>query len=448
MLSRLSAVLDEAVMGFLALAALGLGLTPFLFELPPGVVQAFEIAGWLVIGIFALEYAVHFAGSPNKNKFALDPWRMLDAFIIVAALLSLLPAVTDAARSSPALRILLLFRILLFGPRIGHGLRQPAAPAQRAAPAGRPQVTLLRPGEAAPRKSDWSELLQWAAAPTSDWLHASNLSPERLAEIASAVGVPHVMVEAALHESSYPRIESGERWTALTVSFPGTSEARHRDPVLLLVTENDVLSLASHPLDLQQPPAESGALPWGPRCALHIVRLTLDRYEEAAGRLERTVRQLERVPASESPDSFFERSFRLKRVLSTAKGDLWRLRGLLEMLGDGRRALPGLGPDQRESLARLAEEADYLYEMVDAIRESLLSLIELHIQIAAHETNRFMRLLAIVSTLALIPAVAGGLLAMNIAGGPWAVTLGQVSFGVLVLMLGVLYIFMAKGWLR
>ena len=448
MLSRVAGVLNEAVMGFLALAALGFGLAPFLFELPSGVEQGFDVAEWAIVGLFALEYAANFALSTDRRKFALDPWRVLDALIIIAALLSLLPAVSDAARSTPVLRMLRLFRILLFGPRVGHGLQRPAVTPLRPAASGEPQVTVLRPGEPAPRKCDWHELLRWAAAPTSDWLHASNLAPDRLKEIATAAGVPHVMIEAALHESSYPRIEAGARWTALTVSLPSIGDSIHRDPVLLLVSASDVLSLATHPLDLQQLPAQAGALPWGPRCALHIIRLVLARNEELAGRLERTVRQLEELPANESPDRFFAQTFRLKRALSTAKGDLWRLRGLLEMLADGRRVLPGVGPEQRESFAHLAEEADYLYETVDDIRESVLSLIELHIDIAAHETNRFMRLLAIVSVLALIPAIAGGLLGMNLGDAPWTVTLGQVAFGTLILMLGVLYTFMAKGWLR
>jgi hypothetical protein len=42
----------------------------------------------------------------------------------------------------------------------------------------------------------------------------------------------------------------------------------------------------------------------------------------------------------------------------------------------------------------------------------------------------------------------GGLLGMNLGEAPWPVTLGQVAFGTLVLTLGVLYTFMAKGWLR
>ena len=61
MLSRISAVLNEAAMGFLALAALSLGLAPFLFELPRGVEQGFDVAQWAINGLFALEYADNFA---------------------------------------------------------------------------------------------------------------------------------------------------------------------------------------------------------------------------------------------------------------------------------------------------------------------------------------------------------------------------------------------------
>jgi Mg2+ and Co2+ transporter CorA len=448
MLSRLSSILDESVMGFLALTAMSIGLAPFLFKLPGGVEQGFEIANWAIVGLFALEYVVNFALSTNRSKFVLAPWRMLDAVIIAAPLLLLLLAASNTARLTPVLRILRLFRILLFGPRIVHGLQHPVLSQPRPAPVGQPQITLLRANESTTRTGDWSELLQWAGAPESDWLHASNLSPERLMEIASAIGVPHVMIEAALQESSFPRIESGGRWTALAVSLPSAGDIMRRDPVLLLVSANAVLSLSLHPLDLQKLPAESGALPWGPRCALYIIRLVLARDEELAGRLERMVRQIEELPVIESPESFFRQTFHLKRILSTVRGDLWRLRGMLEMLADGRRQLPGLGPDQRKSIEQLAEEADYLYETADNIRESVLSLIELHLDIAARDTNRFLRLMAIVTTLALIPAIVGGLLGMNLGEAPWPVTLGQVAFGTLVLMLGVLYTFMAKGWLR
>lgn len=448
MLRRLADLLGEALMGFLALAALGTGLAPFLFSLTPAAESAIDAAEWVIIGLFALEYAVHLAVASDRAAYLRDPWRMLDAAIVLGSLASLLPSISDAARTMPALRILRLFRVLLFGVRAGHGVSSPALRPARPLPEGPPRVTRLASGSEAIVAGEWADLLRWAASPTSEWIHASNLAPQRLREAAEAAGVPHVMVEAALNESSYPRLESGKRWSSLTISVPSRSDLASRDPVLMLLTEDDVLSLAVHPLELEKPPAPLGALPWGPRCALDVVRRVLERNEELAGRLERELRELEALPADESPERFFESTFRLKRALSVAKGDLWRLRGLLQMLAEGRRTLPGIGEEGRAAAARLAEEADYLYETIDNTRESVLSLIDLHINVAAHDTNRFMRLVAIVSTLGLIPAVTGGLMGMNLADSPWPVTLGQVAFGTLILILGVLYAFLAKGWLR
>jgi Mg2+ and Co2+ transporter CorA len=448
MLRRLADLLSEALMGFFALAALGTGLAPFLFSLTPAAESAIDAAEWVIVGLFALEYAVHLAVASDRAAYVRDPWRMLDAVIVLGSLASLLPAISDAARTMPALRILRLFRVLLFGVRAGHGVAAPALRPARPLPEGPPRVTRLASGCEAIVAGEWTDLLRWAASPTSEWIHASNLTPQRLREAAEAAGVPHVMVEAALNESSYPRLESGKRWSSLTISVPSRSDVGLRDPVLLLFTEDDVLSLALHPLELEKPPASFGALPWGPRCALDVVRRVLERNEELAGRFERELRELEALPADESPERFFESTFRLKRALSVSKGDLWRLRGLLEMLAEGRRTLPGIGEAGRAAAGGLAEEADYLYETIDNTRESVLSLIDLHINVAAHDTNRFMRLVAIVSTLGLIPAVTGGLMGMNLVDSPWPVTLGQVAFATLILILGVLYAFLAKGWLK
>jgi len=448
MLRRLAAVLSEAVMGFLALGALSAGLAPLLFDLPPAIEASCDAAEWVIVALFALEYGVQCALAGNRLRFVLDPWRLLDALIIVGSLASALPAVSDAARSMPALRILRLFRALLFGMRARRGIQGEGSAAERPAPTGAPRVSILHRGASGPRAGAWEDLLRWAAAPTGDWVHAGNLPPERLREIASAAGVPNVVIEAALHETSFPRLEAGPRWTRLTLSVPSKDDLLRRDPVMLLVVENNLLTLVSQPLDLQKAPVGLEAEPWGTRCAQDVVRSVLGRNEELAGRLERETRLLEAMPAADSPESFFEATFRLKRALSMARGDLWRLRGMLEMLAEGRRTLPGIGEEGREVARSLAEDADYLYETIDNARESVLSLIDLHINVAAHGTNRFMRLVAIMSTLALIPAIAGGLLGMNLAESPWPLTLGQVAFVTLVLMLGVLYTFLAKGWLR
>jgi hypothetical protein len=66
------------------------------------------------------------------------------------------------------------------------------------------------------------------------------------------------------------------------------------------------------------------------------------------------------------------------------------------------------------------------------MRESVLALLELHMNVVSFDVNRFMRLLAVVSVL----------------GNPWQITLSEVAFGVSMGMLFCLWLFLVKGWLR
>jgi Mg2+ and Co2+ transporter CorA len=443
-LRLLSRWLSEPVMGFLALAALSGGLAPLLFALPPRLALALDVMQWAIVGLFAAEYVVHLLLAADRWRYVRSPWRILDLVIILAPLVSLLPFASDFARSSPALRVLRLARVLLFGARARHGLAAARDEARREA-AGAARVTAITPAHGEPEERSWPQLLHWLAQPGRAWLHAANLDESQLREVAARVALPQAVLEAALRETSYPRLESTPRWCAFTLSFPRSDDAP-RSPVLLLVAEEQLLSLSLEPLALQRRPGFEH-LPWGTRSLLHVVRCVLQRNEALAARSEEELRGLETLAADESPEAFFEVVFRLKRSLTLARGDLWRLRALLEMLADGRRELPGLG-SERACVKDLAQQADYLHETVEKTQEALLALLDLHLNIASYGVNRFMRLLAVVSSLALIPTIVGGLLGMNILGNPWPVTLSQVAFATFILMLGVLYAFMAKGWLR
>ena len=92
--------------------------------------------------------------------------------------------------------------------------------------------------------------------------------------------------------------------------------------------------------------------------------------------------------------------------------------------------------------------ADYLYETVVNIRDEVLSVMELHLNIVSFDMNRVMRVLAVVSVLGLIPAVIGGLFGMNLIDNPWPFTLPQVAFAISFGMVVGLYLFFVKGWLR
>jgi hypothetical protein len=191
---------------------------------------------------------------------------------------------------------------------------------------------------------------------------------------------------------------------------------------------NSLLSLSRRPTRLPASPgaapAEVANAPFAVRMLGMLLRAVADQNERLVGLFEQELRTLEEVPVRDSRPEFFERTFRLKKELSAAQADLWRLKSVLAEFAEGRTRLPGARAGGAEAFGRLAADADYLYETVVNIREEALSLIELHINAVSFAINRVMRLLAVVSVLGLVPAVVGGLFGMNLADNskkldPW-----------------------------
>jgi Mg2+ and Co2+ transporter CorA len=101
-----------------------------------------------------------------------------------------------------------------------------------------------------------------------------------------------------------------------------------------------------------------------------------------------------------------------------------------------------------EMFGVLREEAEYQYDTLGNVKESLISLIELHINTVSLDMNRTMRLLAVITALSLIPAIIGGMLGENLVDQPYNVKLWEVFLVVLSMMGLGFYAFWRKGWLR
>jgi Mg2+ and Co2+ transporter CorA len=438
-------------MGFLALAALGFGLAPVLFTMGAGVDWAFDICDWAIVGIFGLEYAVKLALAADRRAYVLNGWNILNLATIVGPLVSLLPQVSDTLRSSPALRLLRLARAVLFGARAGGAIAREAARQRAGAVEGPAQVWVF-PEAGSPRPATWTEFLEWVAAPAGGWYHVSNLEPERFREAARAGGLPEASLAAG-----HARLEVSERASTLFLWVPAVSSEGalrvDRSGVLLATTDRSLLSLSQKRSDLHEEivsvlPSLPAEAPLPTRLTYGFLRAVIDRNRRLAERLELEVRALELAPATHGAPDFFRQTFALEKELSASKADLWRLKGVLASLAEGRAKVHGSGPGDAGFLKGLRDEAEDLYETAGTLRENLVSVIDLHMNVASFEMNKVMRLLAVVSALGLIPAVVGGLFGMNVEGNPWPLTLSQVAFGVSMGMILCLYLFFIKGWLR
>jgi Mg2+ and Co2+ transporter CorA len=454
----LATLLGEAFLGFLAILAAALTLFPMLFPKTHVGIHTLDLLQWGIIGWFAFEYVFAFACSRAKRAFLLNPWRLLDVVTIVVPLASLLPTFSRALLSSPVLRLVRLVRLVTLGVRAsGVVVRGRARLTEEPTTPGPAQVVEIHEGPNAKiTAANWDELLAWLKSPEPKWYHVSSPKRDDLARLAPALHVNASFLETHLLGTSYPHFAAAHDRLALFSWLPQlANEGRiDRHGVLFLIGTNSLLSLSRRPTrlleSLNETPAEveEDPRPYAPRMLEAVLKGILQQNERLVARFEQELRALEDVPVRESQPSFFENTFRVKKDLSTTQSDLWRLKSILADLVHGRVRVPGAGNEKDECFERLSATADYLYDTVVNIREEVLSVIELHLNVVSFDMNRVMRVLAVVSVLGLIPAVVGGLFGMNLADNPWPFTLPQVSFCVFFGMLVTLYFFFVKGWLR
>lgn len=452
-------LLGEAFLGFLAIVAAALTLFPMLFPLTPRTDASLDVLQWAIISWFGVEYGVALAAADSRRRFLVDPWRLLDLVTILLPLASLLPQVSSVLLSSPVLRLVRLVRIVTLGLRAsGVVVRRQTTVAGLAAPVGPAQVMRMPDlPPAQPQTARWDELRQWLRGGTRAWYHVSNPSPSELAELGRDAGLPPGFLEANLVGMNYPHVSSGPQVLALFTWLPEfeQSERTDRHALLFVAWENRLVSLSRRSTSLverieSRAPADTTAAAGGFSGRIIAAELArvVTQNDALVARCEQELHALEDIPVRESRPEFFERTFRLKKELSAAQSDLWRFKGLLADLAAQRVRLPGAAETEADAFGQLSARVDYLYETILNIREELLSVIELHLNVVSFDMNRVMRVLAVVSVLGLIPAVIGGLFGMNLVDNPWPFTLPQVAFSICFGMVLGLYLFFVKGWLR
>lgn len=447
----LTFLLGEAFLGFLAIIAVALTLLPMLFEVSPAAARVIEGAQWAIIALFAAEYVLALTWSDDRRAFLCNPWRLLDLLTIVVPLATIVPSVSNLLRSSVVLRLIRLVRIVTFSVRASGLIARNEARRAAQTTAQPTQITRVRRQQTATvlSRDDFRQQLQ---AGSEAWFHIQHPTDADLAEVATNAGTTAEALRAQLAGAGFPHIERFGDYAGCFVWVPEIRPAGEiaRAGLLLLLGQTRLLSLSQRPADLLAAlPAEAaGTQPFAARMAAQFFRAALLQNEQLTGLFTHEIRDLEDVPVRESRTGFFEKTFRLKKELSAAQADLWRLKSLLSELAEGRATLPGVPAGESPEFRRLADDAAYLHETIVNLREEVLSLIDLHINVVSFDMNRIMRVLAVISALGLIPSVVGGLLGMNLADNPWPMTLPQVAFGVCFGMIVGLYLFFVKGWLR
>lgn len=131
MLARVARVLNDGVMGLLALVAFGVAIGPMVFDVSPDVEWILTVIEWVLVGAFAAEIAIEGALARNRAAWMRSPWRIVDVLTVLGPVVALLPRVSDFASGSLMLRMLRVGRAVAFGTRAGSvAVRKRHEPSQ------------------------------------------------------------------------------------------------------------------------------------------------------------------------------------------------------------------------------------------------------------------------------------------------------------------------------
>jgi magnesium transporter len=462
----LDRVLSDGFMVFLALLMVPIVLLPMLIpDLDAQYLDFLDVADLVIIAMFYIEYFLKLAVAHDRRRHFLDAWHLLDLFIIILPVLEVLPFVSSTiSRRAPLLRLVRLARLAAVGGRTMERKRGRAAvQAEEPAPAPRMRINVVN-GEIGKVLRDVSkdQMMSFWRDCSQTWIDICGIPDSELDGLSATTGIPRIVLESKLVEESYPRIDYMERQSVIFLQA-GSTELRDagthrlvisRTGLLIVCCGSNIMTVSRGGTEIFEDVHERAIaqFPGGQPLLVAILYSLLGhiihRYKQVVAEVEKELLRLENIPRGETPRDFLETSFQLKKEVNRLVSSLLHLKEVLTVIMSRRVPLEGFEKSHEELFDILADETVYLHETAQNSKDDLSSLIELHINTTSYQMNRVMRVIAVITCLAIIPTLIGGMLGMNIIGASWPVRLWQVVTMTLAAMAGVAYIFYKLGWLK
>jgi Mg2+ and Co2+ transporter CorA len=460
---RIDLVLPDTLMIVLALVMIPIVVIPLVVDLPASISQTFHLADYTIIAVFIIEYFLKMAVAPNIPRYVVNPWRLLDLLVIILPFFDLLQLFSGFGRWSPMLRLLRLTRIVAAGGRAID--RKVAKHTSDVSPKSGPPAMKIRTIDRELGNINDTISLEKVAGylgnKTQTWIDISSVSESDLFDISRILGIPHMVLENELVEESYPRIDYFESYSMIfaRVADMGMNESGTgrvsvtREGLLVICYGQNIITISKTDSGLFSRVLEKAKKlsSQGETLAVSILytilKYSLEKDSQVINAIEHELMVLENIPLKNRPSSFLESTFYLKKEVNQLVPSLLHMKEMAAMITAKRVTLDGFQEKHERLFDMLADEATYLKETAENARDNLLSLIDLYINTKSFELNKVMRLVAVITSLSIIPAV-GGLLGSNIIGNPWNIELWQVFGGIVVLMLAGLWIFLRLGWLK
>jgi len=253
---KIDLIFPDSLMMVLAGLMVPIVLLPIIFNLSPAVSSSLKLVDYVILGIFIAEYILKVALARKPFKYVIEPWHLLDLFIILLPFISLVPAVSDnIGLSSPLLRLLRIIRVVAVGGRAVDRRRQMSRSAvQESTPVKIPVEIRVIDGslENIQRDIPFNDLRKLVTSPTQTWIDISAISDGQIKQLSDMMSIPAMILESELDNESYPRVDYFEHYSLIFARIADFEEPKqgpsrfliNRCPLLVICLGQNIITLS------------------------------------------------------------------------------------------------------------------------------------------------------------------------------------------------------------
>jgi Mg2+ and Co2+ transporter CorA len=443
-----------------------------VFEFSAGMQAVFEYLNYFIIAAFVAEYILKLYVAKSRASFVAEPMHVFDLIIILLALfdfsrigyVSFLP---DQAQLSPVLRLIrvlprILPRVLLTFFLAGRTAKR-IKPQDKLLPSPELQIAALDLNGGINRDYSCIRSRLKMSDGTPIWIDFQNITEDNFGIIEEISNIPPNLLETKLLKASFPRIDPLEKYLTM---FLWDSQIRTDSSELLEIFTNNMLIVFDEKkiITLSRGKSQifdkiSGVLSneisnkpfkdneFTDKILSSLLQQKLKDYSDVVQEIEEKTIEFEQIPVDETSSKFLEKTFYFKKEILKVNGNLWHFQNVLQKLTD-KENIKQFKIDNSNEFDHIHAESRYLYKTTQNIKESLDSLIELHTNTVSYDMNRVMKVIAVITCLAVIPATVGGLLGVNLVEGNFTIKFIEIFFIIFSSMLLGIYAFYKMEWLK
>jgi Mg2+ and Co2+ transporter CorA len=461
----IDSILSDRFMAFLSIILIPIIVLPLFFNFSSQVLDFFEICDATIIVFFVVEYVAKLYLARSRWEYFKSPWHLVDLAVILLSFISYLPFLGLKSKGSTTLllRLLRLPRALAVGGRTA-GSRMKATETTETIAEKAPETVIRQVGAdmtVGHENLTWEEVERHLGTNDEEWIDIHNITEEGVLRLAGMLRVLPRRFKTNQFDEISPHIEYAQQMSFIflqsgQIKYPEVPEhyfTISRLGEVVICRGPKIISATPHGIDIFKRSLEDmrshlGEHKFAVSVLYGILDSSLKEYRSIFSEIEFEIGKIGNTPKSKLPKDFLQRTYELNKEVVRMVSNLVHFKELLGVAISKRVPLEGFDESAEEDFQSLQEETSYLNEVADDIVDHLRTIIDLYINQSSYETNRILRILAVITSLAVIPSAIGGILGMNLLDVPYRFELWQIVLVIVIAMAFVGYCFTKLGWLK